>query len=119
MIGTRSSFINTGMPSLCAWSVRDHAPVSYTHIIGNDSELSVPVKIVFQENKGVAAARNTGINQAQSSFVLILDGDDKLEARFIESVGRLLYDNPVSYTHLVWHWLILQIRMLWHGIRES
>ena len=25
MIGTRSSFINTGMPSLCAWSVRDHA----------------------------------------------------------------------------------------------
>lgn len=25
MIGTRSSFINTGMPSLCAWSARDHA----------------------------------------------------------------------------------------------
>lgn len=20
---------------------------------------------------------------------------------------------------LVWHWLILRIRMLWHGIRES
>ena len=50
--------------------------------------------MVFQENKGVSAARNTGINQAQSSLVLILDGDDKLEAKFIENVGRLLYDNP-------------------------
>lgn len=42
----------------------------------------------------MSAARNTGINQAQSSLVLILDGDDKLEAKFIENVGRLLYDNP-------------------------
>ena len=72
----------------------DTYSIEILNAIGNDSELSVPVKIVFQENKGVAAARNTGINQAQSSLVLILDGDDKLEARFIESVGRLLYDNP-------------------------
>lgn len=72
----------------------DTYSIEILNAIGNDSELSVPVKIVFQENKGVSAARNTGINQAQSSLVLILDGDDKLEAKFIENVGRLLYDNP-------------------------
>lgn len=72
----------------------DTYSIEILNAIGNDSELSVPVKMVFQENKGVSAARNTGINQAQSSLVLILDGDDKLEAKFIENVGRLLYDNP-------------------------
>ena len=68
--------------------------IEILNAIGNNSELSVPIKVIFQENKGVSAARNVGINQTQASLVLILDGDDKLEAEFIEKVGRLLYDNP-------------------------
>jgi len=62
--------------------------------IKNNIELPVPVTIHFQENSGVSAARNTGINKTQSSMVLILDGDDSLETGYIEDVSKLLYDNP-------------------------
>ena len=71
----------------------DTYSIEILNVIRNNSELFVPIEVIFQDNKGVSAARNTGINQTQSSLVLILDGDDKLEAEFIESVGRLLYDN--------------------------
>lgn len=62
--------------------------------IKNNSDFPIPVTIHFQENKGVSASRNTGINKTQSSMVLVLDGDDKLEAGYIENVSRLLCDNP-------------------------
>lgn len=44
----------------------------------------VPVIVHRQINAGVAAARNTGIGLADTTFALILDGDDKLEPTFIE-----------------------------------
>ena len=34
------------------------------------------VKIIFQKNKGLSNARNTGIKNSQSPFVLMLDADD-------------------------------------------
>lgn len=70
--------------------------------IKNDSDLSVPITIHFQENGGVSAARNTGINKTQSSMVLVLDGDDKLEAGYIENVSRLLCDNPTMVIASSW-----------------
>lgn len=62
--------------------------------IRNDVNFSVPIAIYFQENRGVSAARNTGINKAQTSMVLVLDGDDILEPEYIENVSKLLYENP-------------------------
>ena len=70
--------------------------------IKNNSCLPVPVTIHFQENKGVSAARNAGINRTQSSMVLILDGDDKLEAEYIENVSKLLFDNPTMVIASSW-----------------
>ncbi len=37
-----------------------------------------PIRYVYQENQGVAAARNTGLSLAQGEFVLFLDADDYL-----------------------------------------
>lgn len=58
--------------------------------------------IYFQDNRGVSAARNAGINKTQSSMVLVLDGDDKLEAEYIENVSKLLCDNPTMVIASSW-----------------
>lgn len=62
--------------------------------IKNNSELPIPITIHFQSNGGVSAARNAGIKKTQSSMVLVLDGDDKLESEYIENVSKLLCDDP-------------------------
>lgn len=70
--------------------------------IENHSELPVPVTVHFQENRGVSAARNVGINKAQSPMVLVLDGDDKLEAEYIENVTELLCTDPTMVIASSW-----------------
>ena len=72
----------------------DQYSLDILNSIKNDVNLPVPITVYFQENQGVSAARNTGINKTQSSMVLILDGDDKLEAGYIENVSELLSKSP-------------------------
>lgn len=80
----------------------DSCSLDILNTIETDSQFLVPITIHFQENKGVSAARNAGIRLAQSSMVLILDGDDKLEAEYIENVSNLLCDNPTMVAASSW-----------------
>jgi glycosyltransferase involved in cell wall biosynthesis len=43
------------------------------------------VRLIRQENRGLAAARNTGLAALDTSFVLFLDADDRLEHGAIEA----------------------------------
>lgn len=43
------------------------------------------LKIIHQENKGLSAARNSGIQQAQADYFIPLDSDDILNPEFIDS----------------------------------
>ena len=45
------------------------------------------VVIVHQENKGLAGARNTGLLQSRSKYILFLDSDDLLAKDAIERLG--------------------------------
>lgn len=71
-------------------------------LIETDPNLSVPVTICFQDNGGVSSARNFGIKQAQTSMILVLDGDDKLEPTYIEHVSNLLRRNPTMVAASSW-----------------
>lgn len=44
------------------------------------------VKVIHQENKGVSAARNTGIAAANGAFITFVDADDWLDAETIEKL---------------------------------
>jgi glycosyltransferase involved in cell wall biosynthesis len=46
------------------------------------------------ENKGLAAARNTGIRASEAEFVLPLDSDDELAPDYIEQLFPLLENRP-------------------------
>lgn len=44
------------------------------------------LKIINQENRGLGAARNTGIENACGEYIWMIDGDDFLESKIIETL---------------------------------
>mgnify|MGYP002651087087 CR=1 FL=1 len=56
--------------------------------------LPVGTSVIHQENKGLAAARNTGFKAARADIVLPLDCDDVLEPTFLSEAMALLAAAP-------------------------
>ena len=51
-------------------------------------------RVIFQENQGLARARNNGISQANGEFILPLDADDKIDPTYIEKALYVLKQRP-------------------------
>ena len=52
------------------------------------------VKYVYQNNQGLSAARNTGIDNSYGNFLVFLDSDDWLLPEALEANIKYLQDNP-------------------------
>lgn len=61
----------------------DDGSTDNTHEIIKSYKDTGKVKYVFQKNKGVAEARNTGILAATGDFIAYVDADDELDSRMI------------------------------------
>ena len=48
------------------------------------------IKVLFQDNRGPAAARNNGVKNASSDYILFLDSDDRLLAGYINEGLQIL-----------------------------
>ena len=51
------------------------------------------ITLVHQENKGVSAARNKGIELAKSEWIAFLDADDEWETNFLTEIKKLINEN--------------------------
>ncbi|MEY8518072.1 glycosyltransferase family A protein [Lachnospiraceae bacterium 29-84] len=80
----------------------DEGSIRVLKDLENKAGLPIPVKIHYQENRGVSAARNAGIQKAQAPMVLVLDGDDKLKPEYIEYVSQMLLGNPSMVAASSW-----------------
>ncbi|WP_082420489.1 glycosyltransferase [Paenibacillus sp. A3] len=58
------------------------------------------VKVLHQENSGLSAARNTGINTAIGEFILPLDADDIIDPLFFEkTVEAIQKDENIGFVY--------------------
>jgi GT2 family glycosyltransferase len=53
-----------------------------------------PLRVIRQDNRGLAAARNAGLQAATSDFISFLDGDDIIEPAFYRTALALLRRYP-------------------------
>lgn len=51
------------------------------------------IKVLYQENQGVCAARNNAIVQAQGEFILPLDADDVIKNAYLKEASEILDNN--------------------------
>lgn len=52
------------------------------------------IRLLRQENKGVSAARNTGIKESKFEFIAFIDGDDWWHEDFLLRITNLIKDYP-------------------------
>lgn len=53
--------------------------------------------IRHEKNRGLGAARNTGIQAAQSSMIALLDADDRFGPEFLKTTLHALHDHPEAH----------------------
>lgn len=52
------------------------------------------IKLIFQQNAGVSAARNKGISESGNDFICFLDADDEWNEDHLEKIYQLISDFP-------------------------
>lgn len=62
-------------------------------------------EVILQENKGVSAARNAGIEVAQGNYLIFCDGDDLCSQDMIEIISAY---TDADYDMIAWRYDILQ-----------
>ena len=66
---------------------------------------TIPIHLLYQDNMGAAAARNLGIQRAQSEFIAFLDSDDHWRKDKLAQQVRAMEENPdylISHTREQW-----------------
>lgn len=61
-----------------------------------------PVKYIWQKNKGLSGARNTGIKEATSEYIMCLDADDMLRPDAIKEHLAIADKNSIAQCGLLY-----------------
>ncbi len=78
-------------------AVNDGSTDATAALLADYASRDARVKIITQDNAGLAAARNAAIAQSRSDFIAIMDADDRAHPQRLEKQFTFLRENP-AYT---------------------
>lgn len=81
----------------------DDGSIDDSLMVARSFEIDHRVKVVEQINKGVSAARNTGVQHSSGKFICFLDADDEWYDNFIEVISDLIERYPDASLYTVGH----------------
>lgn len=87
------SVINQSEKEIEIICINDGSTDNSAEILKKYSENDNRIKIITQENKGLSAARNAGLETATGKYIYFLDSDDKLADR---NIIRILEDKMLK-----------------------
>ena len=79
--------------TFCEWEaicVNDGSPDNCGAILDEYARKDSRFKIIYQENQGVSAARNNGLQHANGDFISFIDSDDEISPVFLEKMLEAL-----------------------------
>ncbi len=74
--------------------VDDGSPDSCPIICDEYAERDLRVKVIHQENSGVSAARNAGIDAANGEYIMFCDSDDYVSENWCEAMLKAFISKP-------------------------
>ena len=73
--------------------INDGSTDNTANILLRIKELDPRIRVVNKVNQGVSMARNTGLDLATGKYVVFVDGDDWVDAKFLENYIMLLQND--------------------------
>lgn len=106
----RSFYIKDAVNSVLEQSYKDYELIVVDDGSSDNTKttlqrFSKSIKYIYQEHKGVSAARNTGIASAAGEYITFLDSDDLWTANKLKEQTAFMDNNPealICYTDEIW-----------------
>ena len=76
--------------------VDDGSPDNCGAICDEYAEKDTRIRVIHQENGGLSAARNAGLDIARGEYVTFVDSDDKVSSRYLECLYKMLINNEAD-----------------------
>ena len=91
------SIIDQSLEDIEIVCVNDGSTDNSLSILESYAELDNRIKIISQENHGLAAARNTGLKNINGDYVYFIDSDDFLELSALEELYNLAKEKSLDF----------------------
>ncbi len=91
------SLINQTFEDFEVVCVNDGSPDNCLNILRQYAKLDKRIKIYSQKNKGLSAARNTGMKYAKGEYITFVDSDDYLSPLALERMVNNITENDSDY----------------------
>ena len=76
--------------------VNDGSTDSSINILNDYANRYSHIKVFSQDNRGVSAARNIGLDNAKGEYIMFLDGDDLIRKNCLQGLKKTLEEKPCA-----------------------